>query len=336
MRTLSARIERGKSYTETMPSPTTRVLALLELLQNADERTGPELARTLEVDARTLRRYVIKLQSLGVPVQSVRGRYGAYRLMPGAKLPPLMLTDPEAVALSVGLLFAKQLGLSDTVAGAHSAQAKLERVMPPALRGKLRAVSTAVQLELSQPVAHLHSERLLEMSAAAEQRYRVHLHYHAANAETTERDFDCYGLAWRSGRWYAVGYCHLRRGLRSFRLDRIAALTPLATPFVPPFDFDAVRHLALGLATLPRAHAITVRLQTTMARARAELFDAIGVFHPLGDAVMLYSQADDLPWFARQLPRLSFDFEVVEPPELRGALEDCARRLLRLAGLPLG
>ena len=313
-----------------MPSPTTRVLALLELLQNTDELPGTELARQLDVDGRTLRRYVTKLQSLGVPVQSVRGRYGAYRLMPGAKLPPLMFTDQEAVAVSVGLLFARQLGLADTVAGAHSAQAKLERVMPPVLRNKLRAVSSAVQLDVSPPVATLPSESLLEMSAAAQGRYRVRLRYSAANQEVTEREFDCYGLAWRSGRWYAVGHCHLRGGLRSFRLDRMASVAPLAVSFLAPFDFDAVRHLALGLATLPRTHAIVVRLKTTLAAAQAELFEAIGVFRPVEDAVMLYSQADDLPWFAQQLARVSFDFEVVEPPELLGAIEACARRLLAL------
>lgn len=319
-----------------MPSPTTRVLALLELLQNADELGGAELAQRLGVDGRTLRRYVAKLQGLGVPVQSVRGRHGAYRLLPGAKLPPLMFSDPEAVAVSVGLLFARQLGLADTVAGAHSAQAKLERVMPPTLRGKLRAVSSAVQLELSQPVASLHSDYLLDLSAAAEGRYRVRMRYRAANQEVSERAFDCYGLAWRGGRWYAVGYCHLRGGLRSFRLDRIQSIAPLAVRFVPPFDFDAVRHLALGLATLPRAHAVTVRLKTTMATARTELFDAIGVFRPVDDAVMLYSQADDLHWFARQLARVSFDFEVLEPPALRGAIRDCAQHLLRLADEPPG
>ena len=317
-----------------MASPTTRVLALLELLQNADEFGGAELAQRLEVDGRTLRRYVTKLQGLGVPVQSVRGRHGAYRMVPGAKLPPLMFSDLEAVAVSVGLLFARQVGLADTVAGARSAQAKLERVMPPALRSKLRAVSNAVQLELSQPVASLHSERLLDLSAAAEERYRVHIHYSTAHHEESERDFDCYGLAWRNGRWYAVGYCHLRCGLRSFRLDRIQSIVPLAVGFLPPFDFDAVRHLALGLATLPRAHAITVRLNTSMATARAELFDAIGVFRPVSTAVMLYGQADDLHWFARQLAQASFDFEVLEPPALRDAIRDSAQRLLRLAEGP--
>lgn len=315
-----------------MNSPTTRVLAVLELLQSHDALSGQALAQRLEVDGRTLRRYISKLQELGIPVVSERGRYGAYRLTPGSKLPPMMFTDAEAVALSVGLLFAKQLGLAATGSGAQSAQAKLERVMPKGLSAKLRAVGETVQLDLSHAGAAIPSEALLEMSAAAHGRHRVRLQYASASDETSEREFDCYGLAWRGGSWYGVGYCHLRRDLRSFRLDRIKSITPLKTAFTPPANFDAVRHLALGLASLPRAHAICVRLKTDLATARAELFEAIGMFYPDGDAVMLCSQADDLAWYARQLARLSFDFEVIEPVELRQALRDCAMRLSRLAG----
>lgn len=315
-----------------MTSPTTRVLAALELLQSHDALSGNALAQRLDIDGRTLRRYISKLQDLGIPVVSERGRYGAYRLTPGSKLPPMMFTDVEAAALSVGLLFAKQLGLAATGSGAQSAQAKLERVMPKELSAKLRAVGETVQLDLSQAVAAIPSEALLDLSAAAHGRHRVRLQYGSASDETTEREFDCYGLAWRGGNWYGVGYCHLRHDLRSFRLDRIQSIAPLKTAFTPPANFDAVRHLALGLASLPRAHAISVRLKTDLATARAELFEAIGLFHPAGDEVMLYSQADDLPWYARQLARLSFDFEVMEPAELRQAIRDCATRLHRLAG----
>lgn len=313
-----------------MASPTTRVLALLELLQNFDELSGSELARRLQVDERTLRRYIAKLQGLGIPVQSDRGRYGAYRLTPGFKLPPLMFSDDEALAMSMGLLFAAGLGLEGSQTGARSAQSKLERVMPQGLRAKLRALSQTMQLDLSQPVAPVQSAALLELSAAAHVRHRVWLQYCAANGAASEREFDCYGLAWRGGRWYAVGYCHLRNGLRSFRLDRIQAVAPRPQSFAAPADFDAVRHLALGLATMPRAQAVRVLLKTDMATARAELFAAIGLLVPAGDAVLLHSQVDDLAWYARQLARLSFDFEVLEPLALHQAIRNVALRLFRL------
>jgi predicted DNA-binding transcriptional regulator YafY len=84
--------------------PTVRVLALLEILQSGGAFTVGELADRLGVDERTVRRYATHLADLGVPVHARRGRYGGYRLAPGYKLPPLMLTDDEAVAVALGLV----------------------------------------------------------------------------------------------------------------------------------------------------------------------------------------------------------------------------------------
>src|SRR5215472_15470418 len=83
--------------------PTARVLALLELFQGGGRHTVASLAHRLEVDERTIRRYAAHLVDLGIPVEASRGRYGGYRLAPGYKLPPLMFTDDEAVAVMVAL-----------------------------------------------------------------------------------------------------------------------------------------------------------------------------------------------------------------------------------------
>ena len=313
-----------------MSSPATRLFTVLELLQSHDELSGSALAQRLDVDGRTLRRYIRKLQELGIPIASERGRYGAYRLTPGFKLPPMMFTDDEAVALSLGLLFAGRFPVANSGDGAHSAQVKLERVLPGTLRAKLRALSNTVQLDLAPAPTSVPQQALLTLSSAAHGRQRVHLRYGSVKNEISERDFDCYGLAWRGGQWYAVGYCHLRAGLRSFRLDRMQSVEAVPASFTPPQDFDAAHHLALGLASLPRAHTVRVRLKTDMASARAALFDLIGLFQPDGDEVLLTSQVDDLDWYARQLAHLPFDFAVLEPPALRQAVREVATRLRRL------
>lgn len=314
-----------------MTSPTTRVLSVLELLQARGAMSGTELARRLEVDGRTLRRYIRKLEDLGIPVVAERGRYGVYRLMPGFKLPPMVFTDDEALALSVGLLAARRLGLAEAGPAVESARAKLERVMPEPLQRRTRALGDTVQLDLAHPDVPADNQALFTLSAAAHARQRVQLTYRTPQGEATERAFDTYGLAWRGGRWYAVGHCHLRGGLRSFRLDRVLEVQPLPASFGVPEDFDAVRHLALGVASLPRAFSVQVLLRTDMATAREELFDAIGLFAPHEGGVLLHSQVDDLAWCARQLARLSFDFEVLHPPALRDALIECAHALLRKA-----
>jgi predicted DNA-binding transcriptional regulator YafY len=315
-----------------MTRPTTRVLAVLELLQSQARVSGPELARRIGVDGRTLRRYIGMLEELGIPIVAERGRFGGYALVAGFKLPPLVFTNDEALALAVGLLAARSLGLADAAPAVAGAQAKLQRVMPQALKRRLRAIDETVALDLSRRnAAPGDNAALVTLSAAAQSRQRVHLHYRSGEQQDTARDFDPYGLVWRGGRWYAVGHCHLRRDVRSFRLDRVIDVDPLPANFGRPEGFDAVAHLARSVATLPRAHAIEVLLSTDLDRARRETFDAIGVFTPEGDAVRLSAQADDLDWFARELARLPFDFEVLSPQALRSALRRQGTRLRRLA-----
>lgn len=314
-----------------MYHPTTRVLAVLELLQTHGRMSGAEMASRLEVDGRTLRRYIVTLEEMGIPITTDRGRHGGYALMAGFKLPPMMFTDDEALALSIGLLAARSLGLAEAAPAVASAQAKLERIMPANLKRRVSAVDETVKLDLSRPTSPDTNAALVALSAAAQNRQRVHLHYRNADGDDSQRDFDPYGLAYRGGRWYVAGMCHLRKDLRSFRLDRIGQVTLLEQSFTRPADFDALAHLSFSVATIPRAFATEVLLKTDLRSARDHLFDAAGIFEQTDDGVLLRNQSDDLDWFARQLARLPFAFEIRHPPELRDAVRNCAQRLLQLA-----
>lgn len=321
--------------------PTTRVLALLELLQTHGQISGAALSAKLGVDGRTLRRYIVMLEKMGIPITAEMGRHGGYSLVAGFKLPPMMFTDDEALALSVGLLAARHLGVGAGAGLAHaapavaSAQAKLERIMPANLKARVRSIDESVKLDLrhsSQPNVPADNAVLVLLSAAAQVRNRVRIHYRDPQQRETERDFDCYGLIYRSGCWYAAGMCHLRRGLRTFRLDRITQAAELTTQFKRPDGFDALTHLVSGIATLPREHLIEVLLRTDLKSARAQLMPTIGLFVQRDDGVLIRCQADDLNWFAGELARLPFDFEIIAPTALRNALKKCGTRFLRLAG----
>src|SRR5512134_891729 len=163
-----------------MYHPTTRVLAVLALLQAHGRMSGSELAQRLEVNIRTLRRYIIMLQDLGIPIEAERGRNGAYVLSAGFKLPPMMFTNEEALALTVGLISARRLNLADTDRAVESALAKLERVMPLELKGRVRALTETITLNASRTVFTPPSEAILStMSSAAQLQRRVHIQYHA-------------------------------------------------------------------------------------------------------------------------------------------------------------
>src|SRR5438093_948784 len=268
------------TYAMSMPGsmdhPTSRVLALLELLQAGQGLPGAELAERIGVDRRTVRRYIAHLVQLGVPIEAQRGRDGGYALRPGYKLPPMMFNADDALALAVGLRAAGEMGLAGVTPAIASTQAKLERVMPANVRRRLADIDQTVSLDLARPFAAGATAALLGLSAAARAQQRVKLHYRSAEAQDTEREVDVYGLAYRGGAWYAVGHCHLRRALRSFRLDRVQGFEALPKSFGRPAGFDVLGHLARSIALLPRAHAVEVLLDTDLQSARRAVFVELG------------------------------------------------------------
>jgi predicted DNA-binding transcriptional regulator YafY len=310
-----------------MYRPTSRALAVLELLQAHRRISGSELARRLEIHPRTLRRYIATLEEIGIPITAERGRHGAYMLVPGFKLPPMMFSDDEVLALSVGLLAAQSLGMTQAAAAAASAQAKLERVMPAALQAQVRALTETVSLDRGRQTPSVDGTVLMQLSKAAHACQRVRLSYRSPQDEQTERDVDPLGLGHRSGHWYLVGRCHLRRDMRSFRLDRITAAQPLAITFERPVHFETLTHLTASLATLPRAHLAEVALHTDLANALDALGGAIGVFEPFDGGVLMRSQVDDLDWLARELARLPFGFRIHSPAPLQQAMRALSERL---------
>jgi predicted DNA-binding transcriptional regulator YafY len=310
-----------------MSRPTTRVLAVLELLQSHGQMSGAELARRVEVDPRTLRRYIATLEDMGIPITTEQGRYGGYRLVPGFKLPPMMLTEDEAQAVSLGLLAARGLGLADAAPAIESVQAKLDRVLPTAPKRTLAALRESVALQTGDPRTTADSRLLRILSESAQQRRTAVLRYRAADGAATSRDFDVYGLVFRVGRWYVVGLCHLREGLRTLRLDRVAHANVSDKVFVRPEGFDASEYLSRAMATLPRSIAVELFLHTDVEGARRELSPACGIAEPEGDGVRVKGSVDELEWYARELMRLPFRFEVRSPPALRETLSKLASSL---------
>ena len=314
-----------------MYHPTTRVLAVLEMLQTHNRLSGAEIAGRLEVDIRTARRYITMLQDLGIPIVAERGRYGAYSLEPGFKLPPMMFNNDEALALALGLLAARQLGLAEAAPAVESAQAKLERVIPLDLKARVRSLMETVVLDLQAPDVAPTGEVMFTISEAARERRRLHMHYRSSQADDTERDFDPYGLAFRGGRWYVVGHCHLRDGMRLFRMDRVQAVDKLEVFFQAPKDFDIMQHISASIASVPRLHPVAVLLETTLEQAQREVPADSFLLHQVDDGIHLRGRTDDLGWMAHLLSRLSFPFVILEPTALYEAMTTHATNLMQMA-----
>jgi predicted DNA-binding transcriptional regulator YafY len=312
--------------------PTARVLALLEILQSGGTRTVGDLAARLGVDERTVRRYVIHLGDLGIPVQSVRGRYGGYRLAPGYRMPPLMLTDDEALAVLLGLVAGTRTGLVTTpVAAAESAAAKVQRVLPLALGRRLDALLQTTEFTAgSRPGIELETTVLLLLAEAVRDRRPVAMNYTSPNKQRSERTVHPYGIVAHSRRWYVTGADSASGQTRTFRLDRIMTVKLQAGTFDFPEGFDPTESVLSGIAEAPHRYAVSLRVQGTPKQVRSQLPAGIATVHDIAHLdgwVRVQLRAERLDWVPAVLAGLGLPFAVEHPEALRGLIRSLAKRL---------
>lgn len=313
-----------------MASPTTRVLAVLELLQAHGQVSGAELAERLCVERRTIRRYITALEDIGVPILTEQGRYGGYRLVAGFKLPPMMFTDEETLAISLGLLAASQLGLANAAPAIASVQAKLERVMPENLKRRVRSVSDTTQVILPRREPNLDNRAIETLTTATQTERTVGLTYHSPQHGNVDRQVDPYGLVFQQGRWYVAGFCHLRRAMRSFRLDRISSVHLLADTFIRPAGFDAALFLSESLMSWSTTYEVSLILHTdhdAVAYLENQSF-CTNQYQQVEGGLLLNTRTDSFEWFAFWLAQLPFRFTILKPDGLKEALRERANHLL--------
>lgn len=315
-----------------MYHPTTRVLTVLELLQTYHRLSSKEIAERLEVDRRTVRRYVTMLQDLGIPIDAERGRYGGYHLRPGYKLPPLMLTNDEALAVNLGLMVTRRTGLGIASAAAESALAKISRVLPTHLRDHSQAIEQTVAIELPESEVVMRGEVMSALTEAALRTQRVKLNYRSWRNDDTEREFDPYGLAYLQTRWYAVGYCHLRQDLRMFRVDRVLDVTILPQDFDRPPDFDTLTYATHSLATMPGYWTVEAIVDLPLESAHQHVPPTKATLEEVHNGqVLVRFTTDNLDDAAHFLVGLRCRFTILTPPELRDSLRRLADRIMGIA-----
>jgi predicted DNA-binding transcriptional regulator YafY len=315
------------------------VLTLLELLQSGGIRTMAELADRLGVDGRTVRRYIDHLIDLDVPVESVRGRYGGYRLASGYRMPPLMLSDDEALAVLLGLVAGRRAGLMATTGTAsETAAAKIRRVLPERLARRLDTVLeslafTALPGESAAPETVV----LLSIADAVRHRRPISIRYTAADGRRSERTLHPYGLVAHSGRWYVTGADPEIDEDRTFRLDRIADARTLPGSFEPPAGLDPAQRVLSGLAKAPYRHQVTLRIQGTVEQIRARLPASVASVEEPPSAggadpetegwLRVELRAERLDWLPPVLASLDRPFVIERPDDLRGLVIALADRL---------
>jgi predicted DNA-binding transcriptional regulator YafY len=314
-----------------MYDPIMRVLTVLEILQARERVSGAELAERLEVSVRTVQRYIARLQDLCIPIESVRGVGGFYRVKPGFRLPPLMFTDEEAFALTLGLRALRHLGLAAFAPATEGASAKLGRVLPEPLRDSVQTVDEVVALEPGPWVISTSAESLIRVSAAIRERLRLAFDYQSHKGICSHRQLEPYGVVHMDGRWYMAGHCLLRQALRTFRLDRVSRVELCHDTFKRPAGFDIKAYLYQAMPFVQSAFNIEVWLELPYSEAQSHLAPHRVAMREENAGTLLRCGRDNLQAFAAMLLSLGCRVVVRKPEELRETFAHVAARAMQAA-----
>jgi predicted DNA-binding transcriptional regulator YafY len=318
-----------------MYHPTSRVLTVLELLQARPSITGRELAARLETNVRTVRRYITHLKDVGIPIEATTGRHGGYRLRPGFKLPPLLFTEEEAIAILLGLVANPWLEIEQSAVAVQGALAKISRVLPLPARERLHTVAEHLVF-LPQLATQANVALLITLSDAIAQQRRVAMSYRSHADELTQRQVEPYGIVGLDGHWYLVGYCRLRLEQRMFRLDRILEATVLAASFERPVGFDCRTYVIDRFTQKLVRWRIAVEFQAPLYTVQQRIPATYGQLSATPDGTLFESDVENLDGQARYLVSLNLPFVVLHPPELRDALRRLADQIVEIASASAG
>ncbi len=311
-----------------------RLLRLLSHLQTPREWSARELAERMEVSTRTVRRDVDRLRSLGYPVLATMGTAGGYRLGAGAKVPPLLLDDEEAVAAAVSLRSAAGGSIADSEEAARRALGKLEQVLPPRLRGRVRALEAATVAVPDQDVPTVDGETLALLATACRDRRSLRFDYVSHDGTASYRRTEPVRIVSWGRRWYLLAFDLDRDDWRTFRIDRLRPRPPTGPGFAErePPGGDAAGYLAERFSSV-WAYRVRVRFHAPLERVAPGISPADGLVEAAEEhGCVLTLGGSDPRVIASFLCMFGIDFELIEGEEVAKALREVANRCLRAVG----
>ncbi len=313
-----------------MSNVATRLLSMIFLFQSRRQWTVSELSTELDVSNRTVHRYIGMLEEMGIPLYAERGPYGGFSLLRTYKLPPLIFTPEEATVLYMGASLVQDIWgkpFRDAVTGVT---AKLDNVLPDDIREEVQRSqrSLVVMTGTSRDYSPFHGLMATLRDCMADGK-QVRMRYHSFSRMETDRVVDPYALSFRWGNWYLIGYCHMRKEKRTFRIDRINHLEALNRSFKLPQDFDAKAYLEKTM-TWENRYVVVVQMDREVAETMREReTDWMRVSDNPDGSVTVRFDVDDFNWAAGWVLSWGKHAKALAPPELIERVKQAAQDLLR-------
>jgi predicted DNA-binding transcriptional regulator YafY len=308
-------------------------LLTLELLQGTPGITADRLADKLGVSERAARRYVGILREAGIPIDSMRGPYGGYRLGRGVRLPPLTFSAAEALGLVMAVLDGHH-DVSDAADPVGSALAKIMRGLPEPVAAQAEAVRQSAAPAPDRAAVRPDPAITSTLVRARSDRRRVRLGYRSERGSELTTEVDPLAVVVRHGRWYLLCHAHEVNARRAYRIDRICSVDVLEDIFTAPAQLEPVSELEAHLA-VGWEYQVEVVIQAPLDNLVRCIPPSLGRLEPLDPrTTRLVGSTSNPHWYAEQLVKVPAPYRIVECSELRDAVRRLGQRLLAASDGP--
>jgi predicted DNA-binding transcriptional regulator YafY len=316
-------------------SPTGRALRVLELLQAQPGISGGQLAAQLDVSERAARRYVAILREADIPVESTRGPYGGYRLSRGIRLPPLVFTATEALALVMAVLDGSHAA-ADASDPVGAALGKIIRVLPENVGRPAATMRQHASAAPDRGAVRPGTETTSALVEAIAAQHRVSIGYRSQSGRQWAEDVDPWAVVVRHGVWYLLCHSHRANAVRAYRIDRIQSVAGGGEQFRAPGDPDYVdlleRHLGAGWEFETK-----VVFDAPCDEVARYVRPPMGRLNRTDDGarcVLTGTTSNPAMYAGEWLAAIPITFRVEGGPELRAAVAALAARLTAALGAP--
>lgn len=307
-----------------------RMLHILNLLRTRRNLNAQKLAEECGVTERSIYRDIISLSEMNVPIYYDNG----YKLASDNFLPVLNFTFDEYRLLKLALQ-ASPLARTPAYQDAfRSVKAKIENCLSEQVRKEKKFIPETTHIENPYAGDRAKGERFYQcIEKAISSSHRIKVVYNSIRSGPTRRTVDPYFIIFRANAFYFVGYCHLRGGIRTFRIDRVEDVEPLSEMFVRPPDIRPETYFE-GSWSVFGGEPVEVEVVFSGTAARIV---ASTSHHPdelveiIGEGRLRYTVVTrGLEEIRRWILGFGDEAEAVKPPELRATLSRISRGLCGL------
>lgn len=305
---------------------------LFDLIWFANSRkefTAEEVSAEFNVSVRTAHRYITDLSDMGIPIYSIRGRNGGYRVLSNQVYPPLLFAKDEIFAILFSFSYLGNYSNLPFDMNIVSVIEKIYSILPDDASTQFRKLDEVLRINKAQ--FHHDAPFLKEIINAAINKNISAIEYMSCGSVSDKRIVPL-GIFAHNSKWYCPGYDMDLKQYRLYRADRITKFVNTNEVFTDIMSLDRW----LSDYPVPNPIKLTAELSRSAYLECRDIYFLQSDLRYVSDDLYILDKTidkDEIPFYTKLILKLGRNAKVKEPADMITDLKDEIRQMAAIYGL---